>query len=68
MIAFQVMNKTGQVLAIFRYEGQAMDYLDAHKDRPEPVLRAIEVVPVRMPEKIWDPWFTPLTEDRPPSQ
>ena len=68
MIAFQVMNKTGQVLAIFRYEGQAMDYLDAHKDRPEPVLCAVEVVPVRMPEKIWDPWFTPLNEDRPPSQ
>ena len=68
MIAFQVMNKTGQVLAIFRHENQAREYLDRHKDRPEPVLRAVEVIPGLMAEKIWDPWFTPLNEDRPPSQ
>ena len=68
MIAFQVTNKTGQVLAYFRHETQAQDYLEKHKDRVEPVLCADQVVSVRMPEKLWDRWFTPLTEDRPPSQ
>lgn len=68
MIAFQVTSKVGQVLAFFRHESQARDYLETHKDRPEPILCAVEVVPVRMPEKTWDPWFTPLIEDRPPSQ
>lgn len=68
MIAFQVTNRTGQVLALFRHESQARDYLEMHKDRLEPILCAVEVIPVRMPEKIWDPWFTPLTEDKPSSQ
>ena len=68
MIAFQVTNKVGQVLAIFRHEGQALDYLQAHKDRPEPVFCAVEVIPVHMSEITWDRWFTPLTEDRPRSQ
>ena len=68
MIAFQVTNGAGQVLAIFRHEGHAREYLEAHKDRPEPVLCAVEVVPVRMSETIWDRWFTPLTEGKPPSQ
>jgi len=64
MIAFKVTSKAGQVLAIFRHEGQARDYLEAHKDRPEPVFCAVEVIPVQMAETEWDPWFTPLTEDK----
>lgn len=68
MIAFQVTSKAGQVLAIFRHEGQAQDYLDAHKDRSEPVFCAAEVVPVQMSETIWDPWFVPLTSKLPPQQ
>lgn len=68
MIAFQVTAKTGQVLAIFRHEGHAREYLEKHKNRREPVLCADQVVAVAMPEKVWDPWFTPLTEEKPPSQ
>lgn len=68
MIAFQVTNGVGQVLAIFRQEGHAREYFDAHKDRPEPIFRAVDVVPVQMSEKLWDPWFRPLTEDSPPKQ
>lgn len=68
MIAFQVTSKAGQVLAIFRHEGQARDYLEAHKDRPEPVLCAAEIVAVQMSEMIWDPWFVPLTSQAPPRQ
>jgi hypothetical protein len=68
MIAFQVTNGAGKVLAIFRHESDARDYLEKHKDRPEPIFCAVEVIPVPMLEKTWDPFFMPLTEDRPPEQ
>lgn len=68
MIAFQVTSRAGQVLAIFRHESQARDYLEAHKDRPEPIFCAFEVVAVPMAETIWDPWFVPVTSNPPPRQ
>lgn len=68
MIAFQVTSKTGQVMAFFRHESDARDYFEKHKDRREPIFRAVEIITIQMSEGLWDPWFTPLTDDKLPLQ
>jgi len=68
MIAFRVHSATGDVLAIFRHEQQARAYLEEHRDRPEPIFRAVEISGLEMSETIWNPWFRALTQKTPPTQ
>lgn len=65
MIAFAVECEAGFRLAFFRHEREAREYLDARRDRPEPVFRAVRIVEVLTPETLWDPSFRPLAYPKP---
>lgn len=64
MIAHAVESAAGHRLAFFRLKRQAREFLEANRDRPEPVFRAVRIVPVVMQEQLWAPDFRPLASPR----
>lgn len=65
MIAFGVECEAGHRLAVFRHERDAREYWLANDHHPEPVFRAVRIVPVWGLETMWDPAFRPLAYARP---
>lgn len=64
-MAFAVESEARERLAFFRHERDAREYLYSNDHHPEPVFRAVRIVPVQMQEQLWDPAFRPLAYQRP---
>lgn len=54
MVVFAVVAETNNVLAWFRSEWQAKVFHEEQSKRPEPVFRAVAIVPMLFPERVCD--------------